>query len=164
DIAIKAALTGQLVLSTLHTNDATGALTRLIDMGVEPFLVASSIVTVSAQRLCRKICNSCKQEIELDKEEAAKLDYDFKKDIKYYDGKGCEACNHSGYLGRMCITEMLIVDDDVRELVLEGKSSDAIKEFARANKGLKTLFEDAMLKCEQGFTSFTEVLRVTSEE
>lgn len=162
DIAIKAALTGQLVLSTLHTNDAPGALTRLIDMGVEPFLVASSIVLVSAQRLCRKICSKCKEPVAISQVMIEQLGAHLKPGTVFYHGKGCEACRQTGYLGRMSVTEVLEIDDQIRELLLLGHSSDQIKEFARAKKGMVTLFEDAMHKCATGQTTLEEVLRITS--
>lgn len=162
DIAIKAALTGQLVLSTLHTNDAPGALTRLIDMGVEPFLVASSIVLVSAQRLCRKICCECKEPVEISQSVIDQLGVHLKPGTVFYHGKGCDACRQMGYLGRMSVTEVLEIDDQVRELLLLGHSSDQIKEFARTKKGMVTLFEDAMHKCAAGQTTLEEVLRITS--
>ncbi|MCA9399775.1 MAG: type II/IV secretion system protein, partial [Candidatus Omnitrophica bacterium] len=164
DIAIKASLTGQLVFSTLHTNDAAGALTRLVDMGVEPFLVASSLVMTTAQRLCRKICSSCKIEDDVPKDVIERLNYTFKKGTKFYKGKGCEACRKTGYKGRTSLTEVLMVDDEVRTMLLKGASSDAIKDYAKRNLGLKTLYEDALLKVESGETSVEEVLRVTSTE
>lgn len=164
DIAIKASLTGQLVFSTLHTNDSAGALTRLIDMGVEPFLVASSIVMSSAQRLCRRICPKCKEKIEIPSAVLDELDFKFEKKPEFFHGKGCSNCNESGYRGRMGISEILAMDDDIRRMLLKGNSSDEIKEFARKEKGLETLFEDAMYKCLAGDTSLEEVMRVTSEE
>jgi len=164
DIAIKASLTGQLVLSTLHTNDAAGALTRLVDMGVEPFLVASSLVIVTAQRLCRKICASCKVEAEVNPKYLKRLDAHIVKNTVFYEGKGCAKCKDTGYLGRTCVTEVLNIDDDIRELLLQGKSSDEIKEFACENKGMITLWKDAMNKCLQGKITLEEVFRVTSEE
>lgn len=164
DIAIKASLTGQLVLSTLHTNDATGALTRLVDMGVEPFLVASSIVLVTAQRLCRKICEQCKEEIEVHSELFKSMMTHEDLNMTLYHGRGCEACHQTGYLGRMSITEVLEVDDAVRELLLQGKSSDEIKAFAQKNQGMQTLWHDAMDKCQQGLITFEEVLRVSSKD
>lgn len=162
DIAIKASLTGQLVLSTLHTNDAAGAVTRLIDMGVESFLVASSLVLVTAQRLCRKICQECKEPMEVPKKTLDKLAYKFKPGTVFYHGRGCDACRKSGYRGRTGITEVLLIDDQVRIMLMEGKSSDQIKEYARKSQGMKTLFEDAMEKFSEGITSLEEVLRVTS--
>ncbi len=164
DIAIKASLTGQLVLSTLHTNDATGALTRLIDMGVEPFLVASSLILVSAQRLCRRTCEQCKQAVDIPKEVLKGLDYRFKPGTVFYAGKGCKACLNTGYRGRMGITEVLDIDDTVRDMLLNGKSSGEIKKYAREKKEMETLWEDAMEKCVTGLTSLEEVLRVTTSE
>lgn len=164
DIAIKASLTGQLVLATLHTNDASGALTRLVDMGVEPFLVASSLVLVSAQRLCRKICSHCKEKVDIPKEVLGRLDYKFKAGTVFYAGKGCEVCRHTGYRGRLGITEVLDIDDTVRGMLLEGKSSDDIKKYARTKKGMTTLWEDAMGKCVEGLTTLDEVLRITTSE
>jgi len=138
DIAIKASLTGQLILSTLHTNDAPTAISRLMDMGVEPFLIASSIILVAAQRLCRVVCKACK-------------------------GKGCEKCSSTGYYGRRAILEVLSVDDKVRELIIDRASVDKIRNYA-ISKGMKTLRQDAMEKQKQGITSMEEVLRVTGEE
>jgi type IV pilus assembly protein PilB len=163
DIAIKAALTGQLVLSTLHTNDACGALTRLVDMNVEPFLVASSIVLVSAQRLTRKICVKCKEKIEIPDPIREKHPAFFADVTHFYHGKGCEACQNTGAKGRTCVTEVFEVTDEIRELLLEGKSSDEIKDYARKHQGLTTLFEDAMSKCINGEITYDEVLRVTSD-
>ncbi|MBZ0167806.1 MAG: GspE/PulE family protein, partial [Candidatus Omnitrophica bacterium] len=162
DIAIKASLTGQLVFSTLHTNDAASALTRLVDMEVEPFLVASSLFLISAQRLCRRICEHCKEEF---KPPAAVLDemaLNVPAGSTFYVGKGCDHCRQTGFQGRMGITELLEVDDDVRLLLLRGESSDTIKDYARKEKGMRTLFEDAMEKCLIGMTSLDEVLRVTA--
>jgi len=164
DIAIKSSLTGQLVLSTLHTNDATGALTRLIDMGVEPFLVASSIVMVSAQRLCRKICPKCKEKEDIPIKTLEDLSYNIPTGTVFYKGKGCEACHDTGYQGRTAITEILDVSDTIRERLLQGKSSDEIKKFAREEEGMETLFEDAMFKCIDGVITMEEVLRVTTSE
>ncbi|NQT75618.1 MAG: Flp pilus assembly complex ATPase component TadA [Candidatus Omnitrophica bacterium] len=140
DIAIKASLTGQLVLSTLHTNDAATAINRLVDMGVEPFLIASSVILVAAQRLCRVVCPSCKGK-----------------------GEGCKKCASTGYYGRCAAMEVLSVDDKIREMIIERASTDDIKKYA-ASKGMKTLREDAMEKQRQGVTSEEEALRVTSEE
>ncbi len=164
DISIKASLTGQLVLSTLHTNDAAGALTRLIDMGVEPFLVASSLILVSAQRLCRRICDQCKQPVDIPKEVLRELDYRFKAGTIFYAGKGCKNCLNTGYRGRLGITEVLEIDDAIRDMLLCGKSSGDIKKYARDEKGMETLWEDAMEKCVSGLTSLEEVLRVTTSE
>lgn len=138
DIAIKASLTGQLVLSTLHTNDAPTAISRLMDMGIEPFLIASSIVLVAAQRLCRVLCKACK-------------------------GKGCKKCNSTGYYGRIAILEALAIDDKIREMIIENSSIDDIRNYA-VSKGMKTLRDDGLEKVKNGITSMEEVLRVTAEE
>ncbi len=164
DIAIKASLTGQLVLSTLHTNDAAGALTRLVDMGVEPFLVASSLILTSAQRLCRRVCEGCKKPVEIPKEVLASLAYKFKPGTVFYQGAGCDLCRHTGYKGRMGITEVLEIDDMVREMLLGAKTSDEIKRYARQKKGMVTLWEDAMEKCLAGLTTLEEVLRITTND
>ena len=164
DIAIKASLTGQLVFSTLHTNDAAGTLTRLVDMDVEPFLVASSLVLVSAQRLCRKICAKCKEAVDIPQEMRTRLKDKFPEGVVFYHGKGCDACNQTGYLGRMGLTELLEVDDRIRDMLIEGKSSDDIKEYARKEKGMVTLWDDGMAKCAAGLTSLEEVLRIATIE
>jgi type IV pilus assembly protein PilB len=134
DIAIKASLTGQLVLSTIHTNDAAGALTRLVDMDVEPFLVASSLVMVSAQRLCRKICQHCKQELDVPPKTLEKLNFEFKKGTKFYFGTGCSQCHNTGSLGRVGLTEVLEIDDKIREMLLKGYSSLKIKKLCMSRK------------------------------
>ncbi len=123
DIAIKASLTGEIVLSTLHTNDAAGAITRLVDMGVEPFLVASSLVMVGAQRLCRKMCQNCKEEYDAPQSILDRLGIDrdkFKKELKakFLRGKGCSKCNNSGYYGRIAILEAFLVDDTIRGMIV----------------------------------------------
>ena len=164
DIAIKASLTGQLVFSTLHTNDAAGTLTRLVDMNVEPFLVASSLVLVSAQRLCRKICSKCKEKIDIPQKMRDRLQDKLPKDLTFYRGKGCEACGQTGYLGRLGLTELLEIDDVIRDMLINGKSSDDIKEYARREKGMITLWDDGILKCKAGLTSLDEVLRIATVE
>lgn len=165
DIAIKASLTGQLVLSTLHTNDAPSAITRLIDMGVEPFLVASSIVMVGAQRLMRKICNRCKEKIDIPDTvlkrvgiEPANL-----KEKKFYEGKGCHHCNNSGYFGRMAILEVMLLDERIKELIINRASSDEIKEYA-IEKGMRTLRDEALSNFLEGITTLDEALRVTTKD
>lgn len=165
DIAVKAALTGQLVLSTLHTNDAAGALTRLVDMGVEPFLVASSLVMIVAQRLCRKICSHCKEEVKIPPEVIDRLGYEkIKKGTRFFHGRGCEACRNTGYRGRIGVTEILEVDDMVRDMLLRGETSDAIKEYARKEQGMLTLWEDILEKFIAGETTLEEVYRVTTDD
>lgn len=162
DIAVKAALTGQLVLSTLHTNDAVSSITRLMDMGVEPFLVASSLVMVCAQRLCRRICTKCRQEVE--------LPHDFLKNAgltqnsTFYKGSGCSFCNNSGIYGRIAILEALMIDDLIREMIIKKKSSDEIKEYALKDLNMKTLRDDAFQKVRGGLITLEEAIRVTTEE
>ncbi|MBI3252083.1 MAG: Flp pilus assembly complex ATPase component TadA [Candidatus Omnitrophica bacterium] len=169
DIAVKASLTGQLVLSTLHTNDAAGAMTRLMDMHVEPFLIASSVILVAAQRLCRKICSSCKEKIDIPKEVFERMNISLNKiapDPKtrvFYRGRGCEKCGKTGYRGRMGILETLLVDDVIRDLVVRRASSYEIKDYA-VKKGMTTLRDDALKKFCQGLTTLDEIARVTSED
>ncbi len=169
DIAIKASLTGQLILSTLHTNDSAGALTRLIDMGVEPFLIASSLIMSSAQRLMRKICENCKEEMEIPADVLTRVGIDpamlKKRGIKnFYKGRGCSRCNDTGYYGRVGILETLLVDDPVRNLIMKRSSSDQIKEYAVKEKGMMTLRDNALENCMKGITTLEEMLRVTSED
>jgi len=163
DIAIKASLTGQLLLSTLHTNDAAGAVTRLIDMGVEPFLVASSVIAVAAQRLCRKMCQNCKEPHEVTQSVIDRLGLELKNNTTFYHGKGCNKCNHTGYFGRMGTLEVFILDEQIRELIVKKSSSDEIKEYA-ISKGMKTLRDNAFEKAAMGLTTVEEVLRITTEE
>ncbi|MDZ4241928.1 MAG: GspE/PulE family protein, partial [Candidatus Omnitrophota bacterium] len=164
DIAIKASLTGQLVFSTLHTNDAAGALTRLVDMGIEPFLVASSLVLACAQRLCRRICSHCKQPVDIPANVLKKFHYPIPQGTVFYEGKGCDFCRQTGYFGRVGVTEVLEIDDTVREMLIRGKSSDEIKKYAREKKGMVLLFDDIMQKFVAGQTTLEEVLRVTTQD
>ncbi|MFA5164722.1 MAG: GspE/PulE family protein [Candidatus Omnitrophota bacterium] len=164
DIAIKASLTGQLLLSTLHTNDAPSAVTRLIDMGVEPFLVASSVVFICAQRLMRRVCSACKEPVEIPKEILNKIGYTEKQKATFFRGKGCSKCNNTGYFGRFAILENLVVDDKIKEMILDRVQSDKIKEYAIKEKGMLTLRAAALENLALGNTTAEEVLRVTSEE
>lgn len=170
DIAIKASLTGQLLLSTLHTNDAPSAVTRLIDMGIEPFLVASSVVFICAQRLMKRVCSSCKEKIDIPKETLDKLGYKEKGKVPeggkaaFYKGKGCAKCNDTGYYGRFAILENFIIDDKIKELILDRADSDKIKEYAVKEKGMLTLRAAALENLALGNTTVEEVLRVTAEE
>jgi type II secretory ATPase GspE/PulE/Tfp pilus assembly ATPase PilB-like protein len=157
-ISIEAALTGHLVFSTLHTNDAPGALTRLVDMGVESFLVSSSTVAVIAQRLVRKICPECKAEIQIPDE--FKVFFDSLKIKKIYKGKGCRACGGTGFSGRSGMFELLAINDEIRDLVNDKAPSSAIKRAA-IKAGMTTLRDDGLLKVAEGITSLDEVLRVT---
>ena len=165
DISVKAALTGHLVLSTLHTNSAAGALTRLIDMGVEPFLIASSVVVVAAQRLMRKICPHCKAPHTLPAEVLKRVTDTSSvvlKETVAFKGKGCKHCGQTGYLGRLGAIEVFPVETEVREAILARKSSDAIERLAR-EKGMETLFENALDLFKAGKTTLEEVLRVTAK-
>lgn len=165
EITIRVALTGHLVFSTLHTNDAAGGITRLIDMGVEPFLVASSVIAFIAQRLVRVVCPKCKQKIRPDKEILSELNVRAKDaaKIKIYEGKGCESCRHTGFMGRTAIYEILTVTEPIRELILKRTSSEEIKKRA-VSLGMRTLREDGWEKVRMGITSPSEVIRVTQEE
>ncbi|MDH7499576.1 MAG: ATPase, T2SS/T4P/T4SS family, partial [candidate division NC10 bacterium] len=158
EIAIQASLTGHLVLSTLHTNDAASAITRLVDMGVEPFLVASSLIGVLAQRLVRVICPACKSPYEPTAEEAK-----FASASPLYRGKGCEKCNGKGYLGRTGIFELLTMDDEIRQMITQRTDSQSIKAMA-ISKGMKVLRMDGFEKARQGKTTVEEVLRVTQRD
>ena len=161
DIAIKAALTGQLVFSTLHTNDSISSITRLIDMGVEPFLVASSVVMLCAQRLARKICMKCRKPIEVPPDFLGKIG--FIEKAKFYAAAGCKYCNNTGFYGRVAILETVLVDDNMREMIIRKEALDKIKEYARS-KGMRTLRDDAFLKVKQELTTLDEAIRITTEE
>ena len=161
EIAVRAALTGHLVLSTIHTNDAVGAIVRLVNIGVDPSLVASVVNYSFAQRLVRRVCKRCAQEIQPDVSLLKR--YGIPPEIKYYKGEGCNFCLGSGYLGRIGIYEILIIDKDIRRLITNRASEDEIIKTAR-EKGMKTLLEDGLLKVTQGITTLDEILRVTIEE
>ena len=159
-VAIQAALTGHLVFSTLHTNDAAGSLTRLVDMGVEPFLAASAVAAAIAQRLVRTICARCKTPFEPSKEVLEKLGFDPREKVEFYHGKGCKTCRNTGYKGRTAIFEILPVDAAIQALVLRNAPSSEIKQAA-VKAGMKTLRDDGLLKVSQGITTVDEVVRVT---
>jgi type II secretory ATPase GspE/PulE/Tfp pilus assembly ATPase PilB-like protein len=161
EIAIHAALTGHLVFSTLHTNDAASAAVRLINMGVEPFLIASSLLGVLAQRLVRCICQECRKEYTVRKDLLDKLSLDGKI-AKFYKGTGCPKCLKSGYKGRAAIFELLLMDDPIRNLLLSRPSNEDIKRLAAKN-GMKTLRERGIDKLKSGMTTPEEILRVTQE-
>jgi general secretion pathway protein E len=162
EIAVHASLTGHLVLSTLHTNDAPSAITRLVDMGIEPFLVASSLVCVLAQRLVRIICPHCKEEYAPSKEETDYLGLEHPPD-KLYRGKGCDKCLGKGYLGRTGIYEILEITPDVRAMIVERRDAQAIK-TATMNTGFRPLHVNAIDKIINGTTTIEEVLRVTQKD
>ncbi|MEI6915380.1 MAG: GspE/PulE family protein [Armatimonadota bacterium] len=160
-IAMEAALTGHFVLSTLHTNDAPGSITRLIDMGVEPFLIASALIGVNAQRLLRTICPKCKEAYHPPADAIKRLGMQLKEgdDVTFYRGKGCAHCKGIGYKGRIGIYELMPITDQIRDLILARASSYAVKELA-VEQGMKTLKDDAMEKILLGMTTLEESLRV----
>lgn len=161
DIAIKASLTGHLVLSTLHTTTASGSVVRLINMGVEPFLISSSVLIVAAQRLVRKICPQCKEPYELGHHIAERLN--LKEGITVFRGKGCEKCQQVGYKGRLGIIESLILTPTIKDLILERTEEHVINEAAH-KEGMKSLRQNAVTKMLAGVTSVEEVMRVTVGE
>jgi type IV pilus assembly protein PilB len=160
DIAVRAATTGHLVFSTLHTNDAVGAVTRLLDMGIEPFLVNSSLIGVVAQRLVRLICPRCRELYEPKPDEAAYAFLGESAVKKFYRGRGCQQCNYTGYQGRMAIQEILVMTEEIRTLVSARASATEVKKAAIAG-GMVTLREDGLLKASQGLTTVEEVIRVS---
>ncbi|OGS18988.1 MAG: hypothetical protein A2219_06390 [Elusimicrobia bacterium RIFOXYA2_FULL_50_26] len=162
-IAIRSSLTGHLVFSTLHTNDAPGAITRLVDMGIEPYLVSSSIEAVIGQRLVRLLCPACRKEDNPGREFLARIGFPAGFSGKIYaQGPGCEACRHTGYKGRTGIYELLRMDDHMKQLVLNKTSAGAIKEEA-VTRGMRTLRDDGWSKVQAGRTSIEEIIRVTQE-
>lgn len=164
EIAIQASLTGHLVLSTLHTNDAPSALTRLVDMDIETFLIASSLTGVLAQRLVRKVCPYCRKAVKLSDDEENKLRALGYNDIKIvYKGEGCEHCRGKGYLGRTGIFELLIIDETIKNLILTKQDARTIKEKAVLS-GMETLMDDGITKVKEGITTIEEVLRVTNQD
>jgi type II secretion system protein E len=165
EIAIRAALTGHLVFSTLHTNDAPGAITRLIDMGIEPFLVSSSVEALIAQRLIRTNCKACKEEYKPDAEFLREVAYPEQEigKARFFRGRGCEECRFTGYKGRSAIYEILVMTEALRPLIIERASSSAIKQAAVAH-GMKTLRDDGWEKVRQGQTTVEEIARVTQED
>lgn len=164
EVAIRASLTGHLVFSTLHTNDAAGAITRLIDMGVEPFLVSSSLECLIAQRLVRLICPDCKGRVKVSQNALKSFNIrENPEDIAVYAGAGCAACKFSGYKGRTGIYEIILMNDTLREMVMQKASSQKIKRKA-VEMGMRTLRQDGWQKILKGLTTIEEVLRVTQEE
>ncbi len=163
-IAVEAALTGHLVLSTLHTNDAAGAIARLIDMGIEPFMLASSILLTQAQRLYRKLCPVCKKETDFPTETLKKnrIDPELMGETQFYQTAGCPKCNNVGYKGRGGIMEILLVDEVLRKTILNNTEADAIAKIAIAN-GMRTLREAGLDRVRDGLTTIEEIMRVTSE-
>jgi len=156
ELAIRAALTGHLVFSTIHTNDAASGFTRLLNWGVEPFLIASTVKGILAQRLVRRICKECREPYSPSKEELKTAGLDPNKPIKAFKGKGCLACRNTGYKGRIGIYELLLMDGDISDLVLKEAPGYQIRELAQEN-GMQTLLEDGLLKISRGDTTLSEV-------
>jgi type IV pilus assembly protein PilB len=159
EVAIRASLTGHLVLSTLHTNDSIGTVTRLIDMGVEPFLLASSLSGIVAQRLVRKVCRDCQETLEPSKREHEIFARRGMKIEKVTKGKGCSSCNMTGYKGRIALHEVLVINDEMSRAMMNGESFQKLKELATKNKTI-FLLDDGLLKIKQGLTTTEEVLKV----
>lgn len=166
-IAIEASLTGHLVLSTLHTNSAPETITRLLDMEVEPFLITASLEAVMAQRLTRTLCKFCRQPYKPEEEEMNQLGLpqEWRKDpkLQFYRPKGCPACDFKGYMGRTGLYEMLIVDEKLREMILDRAMSMDIRSYCRKKQGMLTLREEGIIKCVQGVTSVEEILAHTEK-
>jgi len=162
EIAIKAALTGHMVLSTLHTNDAPSTISRLMNMGIEPFLVATSVNLIQAQRLIRRICKDCKTESPMPAEALIEIGFkaDEAKQLKTYKGRGCQTCNNTGYKGRVGLYEVMEVTDDIRELILIGASALELRKKA-IDDGMITLRESGLHKIRNGITTIEEVVRET---
>lgn len=163
EIAVHAALTGHLVLSTLHTNDAASALSRLVDMGVEPFLISSSVIGIIAQRLVRTICKDCKEKYSADQKALQEIGLKSSgKEVSLYRGKGCNVCKNIGYKGRIAVSELLVMNDKIKEMVVAKDSATAIKKVAQ-QAGMKTLRENGLAKVLAGETTLDEVLQVSKE-
>jgi type IV pilus assembly protein PilB len=160
EIAVRASLTGHLVLSTLHTNDAISSVSRLRDMGVEPYLIASSLIGVVAQRLVRKICTDCKETYKPSEQEAIMLRSLGLPADELHRGRGCGSCSSSGYRGRIAIHEVLSIDDHIRQLITNTASVEELR-AAGKERGLVQLMDDGLLKVSQGITTLQEVMRET---
>jgi len=163
EIAIQSALTGHLVFSTLHTNDASGAITRLLEMGVEDYLLASSLIGVLGQRLVRVICPYCKEPLPVQETIKEGIPGVLSDKPAIYQGKGCEHCTYTGYLGRSGIFEILPITDEIKNLILKRADATTIKDLA-LKQGMITLRDDGWRKAREGITTVAEVLRVTQEE
>jgi type IV pilus assembly protein PilB len=162
EIAVKAALTGHLVLSTLHTNDAPSTVNRLMNMGIEPYLVATSVHLICAQRLVRRLCKDCKEEVSMPTQALMDIGYapDDVPKVKLYKGKGCTTCNNTGYKGRVGLYEVMEISDQIREMILTGASSIELKNKA-IEEGMITLRGSGLRKIQAGLTNVEEVVRET---
>jgi len=163
DIAVKAALTGHQVLSTLHTNDAAGAITRLDDMGIEPFLISSSVLLTCGQRLVRRVCQNCRDEYLPEPELLQRLGIEENSDAVFYRGSGCDRCRGKGYLGRTAILEVLPVTESIRRLIIKRASATVLKNQA-VSEGMKTLRQAGIDKAYEGITTLEEIWRLTAED
>ena len=164
EMAFEAALTGHLVFSTLHTNDAAGALARLLHLGIEPFLVASSTIAVLAQRLVRTICPNCRASYRPSPRLLQGFHFEQTTAQDFYRGKGCKACRNTGFRGRTGIYELIAINEEIRKLILEDASTTAIREAARRSQKMSSLREDGLAKVLKGITSLEEVDRITFED
>jgi len=164
EIAVKAAQTGHLVLSTLHTNDALSTIDRLINIGIPPFMVVSAVILIIAQRLVRKICPACREEVSVPRERLASLELTTEelKSIKFFQGNGCKACNHTGYKGRIGLYEVLPLKEEIKILIAKGAQPPELKKAAAAI-GMRTIRETGIVKLREGITTVEEVVRVTTK-
>ena len=165
EIAIQASLTGHLVFSTLHTNDAPSAIARLLDLGIEPFLITATLEGIVAQRLCRRVCTTCKEEYAPTEEQLMELEL-LPDDVKgkvFYRGRGCDACNNTGYRGRLGIYEIMTFDDEVREMIMQHASTNLLRDAAR-KRGMRTLRQAGLMSIFEGLTSIEEVVKQTIVE
>ena len=166
ELAVRASLTGHLVLSTLHTNDAPGAITRLIDIGVEPYLVASSLEMAVAQRLVRLICLECQQPTDPSKEERLQLGATATVDlagVQFYEGEGCDQCRGTGYRGRTGIHEIMLATDTLRDAIVDRLPTSRLRRMV-VDEGMAPLRQDGLDKAKRGLTTLGEILRVSQEE
>jgi general secretion pathway protein E len=164
EVAVQSALTGHTILSTLHTNDAASTVTRLLDMGVEPFLITSTLNAVLAQRLVRRLCAHCREEYEPSEAALHALSPDLisRSIEQLYRPKGCDACDRTGFRGRLCVTELLLMNDEIARLVLARAEAREIQRVA-VGKSMRTMFADGLAKAQAGLTTIEEVLRATRE-
>jgi type IV pilus assembly protein PilB len=165
EIAVQASLTGHLVFSTLHTNDAPSAIARLLDLGLEPFLVTATLEGIVAQRLVRRICNNCKAEYTPTEEQLMELELRSEdvRDRKFYYGKGCDSCNNTGYRGRQGIYEIMYLDDDMRDMIIKHASTQVLRAESR-KRGMRTLRQSGLMAIYDGVTTIEEVVRETITE
>jgi len=158
-IAIEASLTGHLVFSTLHTNDAISAITRVVDMGIEPYLVSGALVAIQAQRLIRKLCQFCKVRTTLNDHLLEDIGSMLPREYQFFKARGCEKCSNTGYAGREMISEVLTIDDNIASMIARGSSKEEISKYAYEN-GFISMFNDAIIRASGGKTSIEEVYRV----